>query len=295
MMKFIEKEDFEMKRNILLILVFIYSLFVFSSTVFSVSPPNTNSKLTVHFIDVGQGDSSFVMLPDGDNVLIDVGSPAAGPKLVSYLKSLGIDKINHLILTHPHDDHIGGIFSILSEFEVENFYDNGFSNFESTLFSDYIRRVRNNMSKYNLLQAGESFNFDSIIVDVLNPLLPPTGNLNDDSIVLRLIYNDIKILFSGDIGNVGERRLLKIKSSIESQILKVGHHGENNAASARFLEHVKPETAIISVGLMNRFAQPHPGLLNRLSQRNIKIYRTDLSGNIVLKTNGTTYSVSAEK
>ena len=284
-----------MKRNILLVLVFIYSLLAFSSTVFSVSPPDANSTLTVHFIDVGQGDSSFVILPDGDNVLIDVGSPAAGPKLVSYLKSLGIDKINHLILTHPNDDHIGGIFSVLSEFEVDNFYDNGFSNFEGTIFSDYIRRVRNDLSKYNLLQAGESLNFDSIIVDVLNPILPPTGNLNNDSVVLRLIYNDIKIFFSGDIGNVAERRLLKIKSSLKSHILKVGHHGENDAASATFLEYVKPETAIISVGLMNRFAQPHQGLLNRLSKRNIKIYRTDLAGNIVLKTDWTTYSVSVEK
>ncbi len=284
-----------MKRNILLVLVFIYSLLVFSSTVFSVSPPNANSTLTVHFIDVGQGDSSFVMLPDGDNVLIDVGSPAAGPKLVSYLKSLGIDKINHLILTHPHDDHIGGIFSVLSEFEVDNFYDNGFNNFKSTIFSDYIRRVRNDLSRYKLLQAGESFNFENIIIDVLNPLLPPTGNLNDDSVVLRLICNDVKILFSGDIGNVGERRLLKIKSNFESQILKVGHHGENNTASDAFLEYVKPETAIISVGLINRFAQPHQELLNRLSQRNTRMYRTDLVGNIVLKTNGTTYSVSSEK
>ncbi len=252
-------------------------------------------ELAIHFIDVGQGDSTFITLPRGGNILIDVGSPAAGPKIVKYLKSLGVKEIGHLIFTHPHDDHIGGIFSVLSEFEVNNFYDNGFSNFNSTIYSDYIKSVRNDLSKYNILQSGESLSFYNVKIDVLNPLLPPTGNTNEDSIILRVHYGDIKILLSGDVGKLGERRLLNLNTDLNSHIIKVSHHGDNNAGSTDFLKNVKPEIAIISVNRINKYAQPHQGLLNRLKQANGKIYRTDQSGNITIKTNGKTYSIYTEK
>jgi competence protein ComEC len=286
-----------MKKHFLLFIIAFLFLFVLPINVTYSNPSGlkVDNELTIHFIDVGQGDCIFISLPAGKNILVDVGSPSAGPKAVQYLKSLGVKKIDHLILTHPHDDHIGGIFSILSEFKVLNFYDNGFSNFKSDIYRDYIKLVRKDLSRYNILQAGESLLFSNIRIEVLNPLLPPTGDLNNDSIVLRLIYGDIKILLAGDLLQLGERRFLNLRTELTSQILKVAHHGENYSSSYDFLKSVKPEAAIISVSEDNIYARPHQEALKRLTQIGAKIYRTDHSGNIILKTNGRTYSIKAEK
>ncbi len=256
---------------------------------------NAYKEIRVHFLDVGMGDSAFISLPDNENILIDAGPPAAGPGIVAYLKSIGVNKIDHLIITHLHDDHFGGIFSILSEFEVGNYYDNGFGNFMSTMYGDYIKFVREDITKYHVLQAGERLVFNEISVDVLNPLLPPTGNMNEDSIVLKIHHGDIRILMSGDLGVIGERRLLNNGSDLQSHILKTGHHGDNNATSAAYLESIGPETAIVSVGGINKYAWPHHEIIKRLEQAEIRIYRTDLSGNIILKSDGRTYLIFTEK
>jgi competence protein ComEC len=227
--------------------------------------------------------------------LIDTGSFWAGPRIVQYLKSIGIKHIDHLILTHPHDDHIGGIFSIFPEFEIKHIYDNGFSNFTSNIYRDYISLVRSDLSKYSILQAGESFNYNNLTIEVLNPLLPPTGDPNNDSIVLRALYGNLTVLLAGDIAQLGERRLLELNSTLKSSILKVGHHGHNDASSAGFLQRIMPETAIISVSKFDKYARPHQKVLDRLYKIGTKIYRTDLNGTIVLQTNGKTYSVHSER
>lgn len=277
------------KKSILL----ITALVIF--TILPVFPLQAVEEVTIHFIDVEDGDCVFISLPTGENIMIDTGVPSAGPKIVQYLKSLGINRIDHLILTHPHADHIGGVFNILSDFKVLHIHDNGLSNFRSDIFGDYIKSVRADLSRYSILQAGESLLFDNVRIDILNPILPPTGNPNNDSIVLRLIYKDIRILFTGDLGYLGERRLLKLGIDIESQILKLSHHGENDASSTEFLMSVRPEVAIISVSRSDKYARPHPDVLRRLEQAGTRILRTDHKGSIVLRTDGTTYSISTER
>lgn len=283
-----------MKKIVLSVLLALFFLFLppsFSANIL----PDTDGKLIIHFIDVGQGDASFILFPDGSNMLVDAGSPSSGPRLAEYLKNLNVGTINRLILTHPHDDHIGGVFSLLSAFEIERFYDNGFSNFESDLYHNYVKAVRENLSKYAILQAGESMTSHAVKIAVLNPLLPPTGNINDDSVVLRLTYNNINILFAGDTGVLGELRLLKAASDLKSQVLKAAHHGADDTLTRGFIEAVKPETAIVSVARINRYAQPHQSILERLSERKIRIYRTDLNGHIILETDGKTFSMTAQK
>ena len=284
-------------RKIALLFIVIISALIFTSiNVYSDSSLDKNKNvLEVHFIDVGQGDCTLIILPDGKNILIDAGNLSEGPKVIKYLRSLNIKQIDHLIITHPHDDHFGGIFSIASEFEINNFYDNGFSNFNSTLYVDYLKIVRRNLSKYNVLQAGESLFPDSIKIIVLNPLLPPTGDLNEDSIVIRLVFGKMNILLAGDLGNLGERRLIKTGTELRSRILKVGHHASQNSSSHDFLEKVKPEAAIVSVNSINKYGYPDKETLDRLSNSGAIVYRTDQSGNIVLKTDGNTYSIHTEK
>jgi competence protein ComEC len=283
------------KKHIFLFIITVFS-FLAINVPYSVSSTiQTNEEITIHFIDVGQGDCIFIVLPSGENILVDVGSPSEGPKAVWYLKTIGVKRIDHLILTHPDEDHIGGIFSILPEFKVLSFYDSGFSNFKSNIYGDYVKLIREDLSKYNILQAGETFHFGNIKIEVLNPLLPPTGNSNADSIVLRLIYGNIKILLAGDLEKLGERRLISLGTELRSQILKVGHHGDNDASSDDFLRSVKPEIAIVSVGKINRYARPHQEVLDRLTQIGSKIFRTDINGNIVIKIDGKSYSIKTEK
>jgi competence protein ComEC len=279
------------KLQFVLQLLFVF-FFILTFPCTSLAASNS---LEMHFIDVGQGDCAFVQLPSGSNILIDTGSPASAPAVVKYLRSLKIEKIDHLILTHPHDDHMGGIFSITDDLKIGRFYDNGLSNFDSTLYGDYLKIVRDDMDRYEILQANESLFIDKVTLDVMSPLLPPTGNLNNDSIVIKLTYGNIKILFSGDLGILGERRLLNIDADLKSQILKIGHHGENDSTSAQFLQKVNPEIAVISVSRINKYARPHQQVLKRLKDAGVKTYRSDVHGNIVFITDGNSFSVQTEK
>lgn len=256
---------------------------------------NSGEELIIHFIDVGQGDSTFIALPGGENILIDTGSPAGGLKVARYLKDLGVRRIDYVILTHPHDDHIGGIFSVNAEFSLGSFYDNGFSNFKSSMYGDYLRLVRDDLTKYSVLQSGETLIFGDVRIDILNPVIPPTGDLNEDSVVLRIKFIDFSILLSGDMGKTGERRLLNTGADLKSGLIKIGHHGDNGAGSAGFLKSVGPETAIISVGRINKYARPHLELLDRLKRAGAKIYRTDLHGHIILNTDGRSYEINTLK
>ena len=277
----------------------IYRLFcsfiIVLAVCFSGASGFAGTTLSIHFLDVGLGDSTLVMLPSGENILIDTGGPAAAPELVNDLKKIGIKKIDHLIHTHPHDDHIGGIFNLLAEFSVGHFYDNGFSNFQSNLFIDYVKAVRSNLSQYSILQAGERIVLGEVSIEVVNPLLPPTGSLNNDSIMLRISYGDVKILLAGDVGYAGERRLLSAGTELKSQILKAAHHGENDACSPEFLKRVSPEVGIITVSTVNKYARPHPELLQRLQDAGVKVYKTNVYGTITVTTEGRAYTVETEK
>ena len=279
-----------MRKCALFAISLIFILMLFPSVIFA-----GDNGLELHFIDVEGGDSIFISLPDGKNILVDAGSPAAGPGLVKYLRSIGTRRIDHLIFTHPHDDHIGGLFNVLSEFEVGNFYDNGFSDFDNPVFGDYIKLVRKGHSKYSVLQAGESLSFGGVKIDVINPLLPLTGNLNNDSIVLRLRYGEISVLLAADMGIPGERRLLNEGTELKSHVLKVAHHGSEKTSSDEFLAAVRPQAAIISVGMDNKYSRPKAETLNRLKNAGTKIYRTDLNGHIILKTDGKTFSLDTER
>lgn len=247
--------------------------------------------LELHVIDVGMGDSILIAFPDGTHMLVDAGGPGAGPGLIEYLRDAGLERIDRLLITHPHDDHIGGMADLLSAFEVGIVYDNGFSNFNRELYGD----VRKDLSGYRVLQAGERLSFGKVNIDVINPLLPPTGIQNEDSIVLRVRYGEIALLLAGDIGMTGEKRLLESGTELKSHLLKVGHHGAENACSEEFLAAVGPRAAVITVGEDNEYGRPRQVVLKRLEAAGIKVYRTDLNGHIVLKTDGKIFSLQTER
>jgi competence protein ComEC len=280
-----------LNRTVLLITVLIISAITACASYPTQSTGNADRTATIHFLDVGQGDSTILSLPSGEIILVDAGGLSAGPRVSRYLKDLGISRIDHLIFTHPHDDHIGGIFSIIKEFNVINIYDNGFSISDSKIYKEYISLIKKGPSIYNILQTGTSLVFGDVSIEVLNPQPPPSGNHNRDSIVMKVNYGNINVFMAGDLGSKGERELLKRSPDLSSRILKVSHHGDSDSTSDDFLKSLSPETAIISVGKANKYQRPHQEVLERLNRAGSRVYRTDINGDIIMKTDGKSYAI----
>lgn len=244
---------------------------------------NTNDyKLKVYFIDVGQADSILI---DDDNkyMLIDAGNNADGPKLVSYFKELGITKFEAIVGTHPHEDHIGGMDDIIKNFDIEKVYMPEVITTTKT-FEDVLDAIDSKKISFNVPNIGDITKLNNSSIEVLS-----TGNdeknLNDSSIVLKLKYGTTSFLFMGDASSKTESTLLN--KDIKSDVLKVGHHGSKYSSSLSFLKKVNPTYAVISVGEGNTYDHPHKEILDRLSNNDIKVYRTDLLGTVIFMSNGT--------
>ena len=284
-----------LNKTVLLITVLFISVITACASYPAPSTEKAYGLATIHFLDVGQGDSTLFSLPSGEIILVDAGGPSAGPQESRYLKNLVISRIDHLIFTHPHDDHIGGIITLMQEFDVINIYDNGFSNSDSEIYKEYISLIKKDRSIYNILRTGTSLIFGDVSIEVLNPRPPPTGNHNRDSIVMKVNYGNINVFMAGDMESNGERDLLKTSPDLSSQILKVSHHGDSDSTSDEFLKSLSPEIAIISVGKANKYARPHQEVLRRLNSAGSRVYRTDINGDIIMKTDGKGYTIITAK
>ncbi len=280
-----------LNKTVLLITVLFISAITACASYPAPSTEKTYGLATIHFLDVGQGDSTLISLPSGEIILVDAGGPSAGPKVSGYLKNLGISRIDHLIFTHPHDDHIGGIVPIMQEFDVIKIYDNGFSHSESDIYKEYISLIKEDLSIYHILRTGTSLIFGDLRLEILNPQPPPTGNHNRDSIVMKVNYGNINVFMAGEMESNIERDLLKRFPDLSSRILKVSHHGDRNSTSDEFLKSLSPEIAIISVGEANIYSKPHQEVLQRLKSAGVKVYRTDINGDIIMKTDGKGYTI----
>ena len=256
-------------------------------------PTGQSSLLTVHFIDVGQGDSILVMYGN-KSMLIDGGRPDAGPALAAYLKKEGVSTIDVMVSTHPHADHIGGLLTVLQEFPVKRVVDSGQPH-SSRTYERYLTLIDEKNIPYKVGERGQYINLSpAVTIKVLSP--PASGlegDLNQKSIVLRIDYGNISFLLMGDAGFAAERNLMATHQSLNSTVLKVGHHGTKYATSRVFLSEVKPQISVIEVGA-NKYGHPAPELLKRLEEAGSKVYRTDINGDIVITTDGKTYSVSTQ-
>lgn len=238
----------------------------------------------VHFIDIGQGDSTLINV-NNKNILIDSGPNSAESDLISYLKKNKIKKLDYLITTHPHEDHIGNIDSILKTFKVENFlapkaiYDSkDFKNMIIALKEKNmnIDILSNNSSKINL---GEN-----IKVDIFSSKSTNHENINNYSPLIKISFINTSFLFTGDAEEELEQELLD--NNIDSDVLKVGHHGSSTSSSESFLSKVSPNISVISCGINNKFNHPTKETLDKLKNIDSTIYRTDEDGTIVLVSNG---------
>ena len=258
--------------------------------------PLKGGVLKVTFIDVGEGDSCLIQTPQGKNILIDGGRYQAGKdSLLPLLRRKGINKIHTLVATHPDSDHIGGLLVVLdSNIRIGEVLDCGKAHTTAT-YRNFLNKIEQRKStKYSQPRAGQTLNWGKEIK--VRVLSPPhlRWNSNDCSIVIKLTYGKVSFLFTGDAAEEAEKEMVsRFSTKMKSTILKVGHHGSRSSSSYDFLRSVRPEIAIISVG-KNPYGHPTKEVLDRLTRLGIKVYRTDLKGNITITTNGEDYRIRAK-
>ncbi|ENK0839544.1 MBL fold metallo-hydrolase [Clostridium botulinum] len=251
----------------------------------AINTSNKSNELKVHYIDVGQGDSILVQTKD-KNILIDSGTRKSSDNLINYLKKQHIKKLDYVIATHPHEDHIGGMPKVIDEFEIGNFYAPK-KTANTKIFKDMILQLKKKNLKINVAKKGISLDLSNdSSLDFLAPVKDNYENTNDYSAVIKLTHGNAKFLFTGDAEKASEKDILNSNVDLSSNVLKVGHHGSHSSSSKEFLDKVNPKMAIISCGKNNDYGHPHKETMKELNKRNIEVYRTDIDGNILLTSDG---------
>lgn len=252
--------------------------------------PHSNSTqlMEIHYIDVGQGDAILVQVND-KNLLIDSGPKESSSNLFNYLHSLNINKLDYVIATHPHEDHIGNMYSVIKKFDIGEFFAPKVTH-SSKSFERMVESLISKNKKINVFDTNTtSINLgENIYISAYSPSKKDYGNnLNLYSTVFRIQYGNTSFLFTGDAEKNNEDEILNSYSSIRSNVLKIAHHGSSTSTSQAFLEAVNPEITIISVGSDNSYNHPNSKILNLLNSIGTKVYRTDKDSTIILISDGT--------
>lgn len=239
---------------------------------------------------MGQGDSELIQ-SNGKNMLIDTGTNESTSSLISYLKSQNISKVDYLVLTHPHEDHIGGADAVIKDFNVEKVYMPKIITTTKT-FKDVTTAMQNKGLKPSVPTVGEEFKVGDASCKILSPINVNKEDLNTYSIVLKVTFGSNKFLFTGDAQASNEEDMINKNFDLSADVLKVGHHGSHTSTSQAFLDKVNPKFAVISCGKNNDYGHPHSETIDKLKVKNIPLYRTDESGTIVCTSDGKSISFS---
>jgi len=260
------------------------------------SPPspttNINSYFEIHYIDVGQADASLILCDD-KSMLIDGGNPEDSSLIVAYLKKHNIEHLDYVICSHAHNDHVGGLSGALSVATAGSIYAPKTKN-DIKAYKSFIAKA----SAQNLViknpQPGDTLNLGSSTVKFLGPIHENVSDLNDTSIILKISYGKTSFLFTGDAERDEEQSVLAQDFDLSATVLKVGHHGSGDSTTYPFLREIMPEYAIISVG-ENNYGHPTEETLSRLRDADVKVFRTDLQGDIIVSSNGEEVTIHTER
>ena len=248
--------------------------------------------LRVNYIDVGQGDSIFIQLPNKETMLIDAGEAYEVDNVINYLNNLGIKKIGYVVGTHPHTDHIGGLEEVINTFDVGTIYMPKVSS-NSKTFEDLLTTISNKGFKVKTAKSGVVvLSEDNLKLEFIAPNSDNYSNLNNYSAVLKLTYLDNTFLFMGDAETLSED---EITSDVDADVIKVGHHGSDSSSSVEFVKKVSPEYAIIMVGEGNSYNHPYQSIIDRYESVGAKVLRTDLDGNIICDSDGASVTCKGDK
>jgi competence protein ComEC len=266
-------------------------------------PQPSGDELQVHVLDVGQGDSILIRAPGGKTVLVDAGVPGSGKVVLDALNRYDLKQIDLMVATHAHADHIGGADEVLKAVKVATVLDSRVPN-STKNYEDFLKAIQQTGARYVGAEPGQKFDLGGgAELSVLAPIQPlfkqsdlrSGGNEpNANSVVTRLDYGDFSLLLTGDAEAETEERIMSNGANVAAKVLKVGHHGSRYASSEPFLSRGKFEAAIISDGAENRYGHPSQETLDRFKKFNLKLYRTDLQGEITITSHGAGYEIKTE-
>ena len=252
-------------------------------------------ELSVHYIDVNQGDSTLIRFKNY-NILIDCAKKAHEENVFDYLEKLGVEHLDLVIATHPDSDHIGGFADLLYRIKPALCL--------MPQLPDNIKRTQTELTLVNTLRTlkvkteyalnGKEYHFDDLTL--VTYLTDETHeDKNDYSIVTKITYKNASYLFMGDAGKTVEKELMARGDDVSANILKAGHHGSSKSSAEKFVKYVNPSICVFSCGLNNDYGHPHSEVLQLMKKLNINIFRTDLQGTIVIGTDGTRFYTASEK
>jgi competence protein ComEC len=241
--------------------------------------------IKVSYIDVNQGDSILVQV-NHKNLLIDSGPIESVSKLMHYLRKQNIDKLDYVVATHPHEDHIGGMSAVIKKYPIRKFYAPKKIT-QTKTFENMVNSLKSKNLKIDVARPGINLDLGkSVRCEILAPISNNYESLNNYSAVIKITYGNSKFLFMGDAEKLSENELLENGYDLSCDILKIGHHGSSSSSSKPFLDATNPKIAIISCGKNNDYGHPHHQTLNELKKRKIQIYRTDVDGSVVFLSDG---------
>lgn len=249
------------------------------------STPSVTGKMTVSFIDVGQGNCTLVRCKD-KTILVDAGEVGAADTVINYIKNLKIDTLDCVIATHPHSDHIGALTKVLYEFKIKDLIMPEIPEDiipTSKTYEKFLTAVSENAENVIAAEPGETYSYGEMNMEIFAPL-HDYDDLNDMSVVSRISYGETSVMFMGDATSAVEKDLLSESTDYSATILNVGHHGSKTSSSEAWLEAVNPEYAVICCGLNNDYGHPNKVVTNRLEKLGIEFFRTDLLGTIVFES-----------
>lgn len=243
-------------------------------------------KLNILFLDVGQADSELIILKD-KIMLIDAGNRNDGEKIVNLLKELGISKLDYVIGTHVHEDHIGGMSYIVDSFDIDKFYLPYSTKSTANYYEKLLTALMNKNMNIEEACIGDVFDFADAKCEIMSVKNDEPENINESSIVLEMTFGTQKFLFMGD----AEQKNEESRNWNDVDVLKVGHHGSNTSSSESFLQQVLPEISIISVGEGNNYELPKDKILESFENIGSTVYRTDKDGTIQVISDGNSNEV----
>lgn len=272
--------------TLLLLLCFFSSLLTKKLNSYKVNP----NLMYVHYINVDQGDAILIQV-NNKNLLIDSGPKNHKKQLVKFLTDLNISKLDYVIATHPHEDHIGNMNTVLNSYKVQSFYAPKVYSYTKS-FEQMIDSLKSNNLKINPIKRGcNTINLGfQTNVEVFSPINDTYDNENNYSPVIKISFGNNSFLFTGDAEKEIEDKLILLNDDLKADILKVSHHGSSSSTSDAFLNRVSPKYAVISVGKNNIYDYPNDTIISKLNTYNINILRTDIQNNITLISDGTNIS-----
>lgn len=258
---------------------------------------DAEGSLSVHFIDVGQGDSTLI-ISNGETMLIDCGESSASKDVIDYLSEVGVKKIDHLVATHPHSDHMGGMAAVINAYDVGEIImpklaDNDIPT--SKYFEKFIDACEAKNLEISQAELGQTIKIGGARAKVVAPCSDDYDDVNNYSVSLDISFGKTSFLLIGDAEALSEKEMIKNGTLSHATVYKAGHHGSRYSSCKEFLQVVAPEYAVISCGEGNSYGHPNKEALDRISKYTDKIYRTDLSGDVVMTSDGEKIKVTTER